>query len=90
MTSLEMFSPVFKALSSPTRLQMVDLLKNRPLCVNALAVALGISPAAVSQHLQVLRAASVVKAEKRGYFVHYRLNDETLAEFTRLLNEWLV
>jgi len=89
MTAPDYLSPILKALSSPTRLQMVDLLKKRPLCVNAMASSLGISPAAVSQHLQVLRATAIVQTEKRGYFVHYRLNEEALAKFVCLLNEWL-
>jgi len=49
--------------------------------VNALARALEISPAAVSQHLRVLRNADIVTAEKRGYFVHYKVNETTLAKW---------
>lgn len=60
---------------------MIGLLKKRSLCVNALAKALNITPAAVSQHLRILRDADVVVADKKGYFVHYRLNDKTLAEW---------
>jgi DNA-binding transcriptional ArsR family regulator len=69
---------VFKILSVETRVKMIDLLRQRSLCVNALARALNISPAAVSQHLRILRDADVVIAEKRGYFVHYRINEQTL------------
>ncbi|MFO7883740.1 MAG: metalloregulator ArsR/SmtB family transcription factor, partial [Desulfobacteraceae bacterium] len=69
---------VFKILSVETRVRMIDLLRQRSLCVNALARALNISPAAVSQHLRILRDANVVIAEKRGYFVHYRINEQTL------------
>ena len=69
---------MFKVLSVNTRVRMVRLLKERSLCVNALAKNLGMTPAAVSQHLRVLRDADLVIAEKRGYFVHYRINLETL------------
>jgi len=51
------------------------------MCVNALAQHLGITAAAASQHLRILRDADLVTAEKRGYFVHYRLNEATLAEW---------
>ncbi|MFW6108533.1 MAG: ArsR/SmtB family transcription factor, partial [bacterium] len=58
---------------------IVLLLKERALCVNALAARLGVSPSAVSQHLQILRDADLVIPDKRGYYVHYALNTETLA-----------
>jgi DNA-binding transcriptional ArsR family regulator len=74
---------IFKVLSVDTRVRMVQLLKRRSLCVNALARALAITPAAVSQHLRVLRDADVVVSDKRGYFVHYRVNGETLAEWSQ-------
>jgi DNA-binding transcriptional ArsR family regulator len=63
---------------------MIELLKRRSLCVNALAHALDITPAAVSQHLRILRDADIVVADKRGYFVHYRVNEKTLAEWNQM------
>ena len=78
MDQTENAARVFKILSVETRVRMIDLLRRRSLCVNALARALNISPAAVSQHLRILRDADVVIAEKRGYFVHYRINEKTL------------
>ena len=75
---LEELAGLFKALSDPTRLRLVELLA-RPegeggLCVQALARRLGISQPAVSQHLATLRAVGLVIPQRRGYFVHYRLN----------------
>ena len=84
MKEAEKLSRVFKVLSVGTRVRMVQLLKSRALCVNALARALEISPAAVSQHLRILRDADIVTAEKRGYFVHYRVNQKTLARWCKL------
>jgi len=75
---------VFKALSVDTRIRIVQLLRGGALCVNALASRLNVSPAAVSQHLRVMRDAGLVVPDKRGYFVHYRLNEETLAAWGRL------
>jgi DNA-binding transcriptional ArsR family regulator len=74
---------VFKVLSVETRVRMIVLLKRRSLCVNALAKTLNITPAAVSQHLRVLRDAGLVIADKQGYFVHYRVNEETLADWSQ-------
>lgn len=81
MSNPEKLARIFKVLSVETRVRMIDLLKRRSLCVNALARALEISPAAVSQHLRVLRNADIVTAEKRGYFVHYKVNEATLAKW---------
>lgn len=81
MTSSEKLARIFKVLSVATRVQMLDLLKRRSLCVNALARALDITSAAVSQHLRVLRDADIVTADKQGYFVHYKVNGETLAKW---------
>ncbi len=81
MKEAKKLARMFKVLSVDTRVRMVQMLKNRALCVNALARMLAISPAAVSQHLRVLRDADIVIAEKRGYFVHYRLNNKTVARW---------
>ena len=80
---------IFKVLSVDTRVQMIHLLKQRSLCVNALARTLKITPAAVSQHLRILRDAEIVTAEKRGYFVHYRVNQQTLAEWNEMAKSLL-
>jgi ArsR family transcriptional regulator len=72
---------IFKVLSVSTRVRMIELLKRRSLCVNALARALQITPAAVSQHLRILRNTDIVTADKQGYFVHYRVNKKTLAKW---------
>ncbi len=77
-------SRIFKVLSVETRVRMVELLKQQSLCVNALARVLNISAAAVSQHLRILRDADIVTADKKGYFVHYRVNEKTLAEWNAI------
>jgi len=80
---------LLKVLSVGARVRIVQLLKGRALCVNALAARLDVTPGAVSQHLRVMRDAGLVIDEKRGYYVHYRLNEETIAmwreEIERLL-----
>jgi len=81
---------LLKVLSVETRVRIVQLLKGRALCVNALSVRLDVTQGAVSQHLRIMRDAGLVIDEKRGYHVHYRLNEETLAawreEIDKLLN----
>ena len=81
MTDSEKLARIFKLVSVDTRVRVIRLLKRRSLCVNALARVLELTPAAVSQHLRVLRDADIVTADKRGYFVHYRVNEKTLARW---------
>ena len=84
MTDSQKLARIFKVLSVDTRVRMIELLKRRSLCVNALARALEITSAAVSQHLRVLRDADIVTSDKQGYFVHYRVNDEMLNRWRKL------
>lgn len=72
---------IFKVLSVETRVRMIELLKQRSLCVNALARSLKITSAAVSQHLRILRSVDIVIANKRGNFTHYQINLKTLARW---------
>ncbi len=69
---------LLKVLSVDTRLKILMHLKSGVLCVNALAARLDVTQGAVSQHLRIMRDAGLVSAEKRGYYVHYRLNNKTL------------
>jgi DNA-binding transcriptional ArsR family regulator len=76
----EQFARVAKALASPHRIELVDLLAQGPRTVEALAQLSDMSLANTSQHLQVLRGAGLVEATKQGLFVTYRLADETVAD----------
>jgi len=84
MADARRLARIFKALSVDTRVRIVLLLKERALCVNALAARLKVSPSAVSQHLRILRDADLVTPDKRGYYVHYELNSETLSRWRGL------
>jgi ArsR family transcriptional regulator len=69
-----------KALADDNRLKILHMLLDNDLCVGALAMQLGISKPAVSQHLQILRRAGLVKGEKRGYWTHYIVEREALSQ----------
>jgi len=81
------FLPQFKALSHTTRLALLELLRPGPLCVGALANTLGLTEAATSQHLRILREAGFVKGEKQGYWTHYALQAHTLEQVANGLLE---
>lgn len=67
---------VFRALSAERRLEAIRCLSQRSLCVGALSARLGVTQGAVSQHLRILRDAGLVEADRRGYFIHYRVTPE--------------
>jgi rhodanese-related sulfurtransferase len=77
----EQFARIGKAVSSPKRLELLDLLCQGPRTVEILAKESSLTVANASQHLQVLRAARLVEAEKEGLFVSYRLADQEVCEF---------
>ncbi len=81
----EQFARIGKAVSAPKRLELLDLLCQGPRTVEALADQAGLSIANASQHLQVLRSARLVDAEKRGLYVEYRLADDEVCSFFRSL-----
>lgn len=81
-------SEMFKALGVERRLRIVELLKSKgPLGVKKMAEVLGITPAAVSQHLKVLRHAGLVRNERRGYWIPYWIDEEALENCRCMLNE---
>lgn len=75
-----------KALADEKRLKILQMLIANDLCVGALAKHLGISKPAVSQHLQILRKASLVKGEKRGYWTHYAVDRSALIRTASEIN----
>src|SRR5919198_3469418 len=69
------FARIGKALSSPYRLEILELLAQGERTVDSLATEIGLSLANASQHLQALRQATLVESRKDGLFVFYRLAD---------------
>lgn len=77
----EQLARIGKASAAPKRLELLDLLCQGPRTVEALAQEAALSVANASRHLQVLRAARLVEAEKRGLYVEYRLADDQVGRF---------
>uniref|UniRef100_UPI0030D9AF05 autorepressor SdpR family transcription factor n=1 Tax=uncultured Maricaulis sp. TaxID=174710 RepID=UPI0030D9AF05 len=73
-------SDVFKALSDPTRREVLHMLKAGPLSAGDLAAAFPVSRPTMSAHFNVLRAAGLVSTEKAGESVLYHLNVSVLEE----------
>jgi len=77
------FARIGKALGSPHRLELLELLAQGERTVDALASESALSMANASQHLQALREAGLVESRKQGLYVHYRLADPAVFELCR-------
>jgi rhodanese-related sulfurtransferase/DNA-binding transcriptional ArsR family regulator len=73
-TVYEAVAGMTKAFSSPSRLEIIDLLANGEKTVESIAQQTGLSVANASQHLQHLKKGRIVTARREGQFVWYRLN----------------
>jgi len=81
----EQFARIGKAVSSPKRLELLDLICQSEKTVETLAQETGLSLANASQHLQILRTARLVETRKEGLFVYYRLADQEVCQFFRAM-----
>lgn len=75
----------FHALSDPTRLEIIDLLRHGERCVCELMDALDAAQSRLSFHLKVLRAAGLVTDRRAGRWVYYTLDSDTLGELESYL-----
>lgn len=81
----DQFARIGKAVASPKRLELLDLLCQGERTVEVLAREANLSMANTSQHLQVLRGAHLAEAEKRGLHVVYRIAEPKVADFFHTL-----
>ncbi|WP_141992092.1 metalloregulator ArsR/SmtB family transcription factor [Bacillus sp. B4EP4a] len=80
------FARIGKSLSSPKRLEILDILSQGPKSVEALSKAANMSVANVSQHLQTLANSRLVKFQKKGNYVIYELADAAISDFLTSLH----
>jgi DNA-binding transcriptional ArsR family regulator len=81
------FARIGKALASPHRLEMLELLAQAERGVESLGTEMGLSIANASQHLQTLREAGLVESRKDGLYVYYRLADTSVVELSSSLRK---
>ena len=79
---------VFQALAHPTRIAIVELLREGPLPAGKLIDRLGIEQANASQHLSVLRSKQIVINRKEGNQVFYSLRDPLLSEVLDIMRRY--
>ena len=85
--NLERTARVFHALSDPTRLRLVALLRGGERCVCDLTKALDAGQSRLSFHLKTLKDTGVVLDRKEGRWVYYRLNQDRVEELAGVLTD---
>ena len=81
------FQQTFKALSDPTRREILQLLRDGGLTAGEIAARFDTSAATISHHLSILRDAGLVIDEKRGKYIYYELNMSVVDEILGWLSE---
>ena len=69
-----------KALSDPTRREILNLLKKGSMSAGEIGEAFPVSGAAISRHLSVLKDADLIRDKRDGKFIYYELNASVLEE----------
>lgn len=76
---------VFKALSDPTRREILRMLRKRPMPAGELSEAFVMTKGSLSHHFNILKNADLVRCERRGQFQVYSLNTSMLEETLAML-----
>lgn len=85
----ELRAKLFRGFSDPSRLSILEALRDGALTVSEIVKATGLTQSNVSNHLGCLRDCGLVTAEQQGRFVHYELSDKRVGELLRLADELL-
>ena len=81
-------SEIFKVLSVETRVKIIELLKAQgSLGAKDIGATIGITTAAVSQHLKILKQAGLVRSERKGYWIPYSIDEKAMENCRQMLNE---
>ena len=78
---------IYKVMSNPIRLEVLNRLRNKEHTVEELTGLLGLRKANISQHLSILRHYNIVKARRSGKNVYYSLTKPKIVEACRILKE---
>ena len=82
---LLLMNNVFKALNDPTRREILELLRERDMTAGEIVDQFRISGPSISHHLDLLKQAKLVIAEKEGQYIYYSLNTTVVDEIMKWL-----
>ncbi len=81
---------IFQALAHPTRIAIIELLRDGEMPVSVIIERLGLEPANASQHFSVLKAKNIVVSRKEGNQVYYSVRDPLLVEVLDVLRRYFL
>ena len=79
---------IFKALSEPIRVEVIELLREQEMCVCDLCDRLNVTQSKLSFHLKTLKKAGLVRSRQEGRWIYYRLHLSRLVELEEYLAEF--
>lgn len=91
-TRLTQFPLIFKALSDPTRLRLLNLMSEGEVCVCFLGEVLKVVQPKVSRHLAYLKRAGIVSVRREGKWMHYGWADQSdlvIRSMMESLRDWM-
>jgi DNA-binding transcriptional ArsR family regulator len=78
---------IFKALNDPTRRSILDMLRKKPMTAGQISELFDMSKPSISHHLDILKRAGWVSAEKQGQFVLYTLKPATAKKISKWIGQ---
>lgn len=88
-SAVQLAAKLFRGFADPSRLAILQALREGPRTVGEIVAATGLSQPNVSNHLACLRDCGLVAATPRGRFVFYALSDPRVAQLLQLADELL-
>ena len=82
-----MSSKIFKALSDPTRLKIIELLEKREICACEFVPLTKKAQPTVSQHLRILETAGIIKSRKEGKMILYSIANKKIFDLIKIAKE---
>ena len=79
------YAQLFKVLSDPNRLKIIELLIKGETCGCTLIVKLSISQPTLSYHLKMISEAGIARTEKKGNWINYYINKEKLSDIINFI-----
>ncbi len=79
---------VFKALNDATRREILELLRDRDMTAGEIADQFNMTKPSISHHLDLLKQADLVIANKEGQFIHYSINTTVMDEMLKWMMQF--
>ena len=86
----KLHAEICKVFSNPTRLEILNLLRNREMSVTELIKMSKLSQSNISQHLSIMKSKGVVSSERNGKNIYYRLSNPKIIKAFDIIREVLI